>query len=349
MDKAITETIGVDLGDRRSSYCVLEQHAGQVREEGQVESTPQGMAQFFRRWPGARVVLEAGGHSPWASRLAAQHCTEALVANPRALKFIFANQRKSDPVDARALAKVGRLDTSLLSPVVHRGLRAQQDLVTVRLRRSLVEARTKLVNALRGTIKSLGYRLPKHAAKCVGLRRLEEVPEELRTVVRPLLGAIDELSERIGAYDKRIERLATKSYPVTAQLQQVGGVGVLTALAYVLTMETPGRLRTSRDAGAYFGLVPRRDQSGATDKQLGITKAGDRLVRTLLVQGAHRILGPFGEDSALRRQGLHLAGRGGKAAKKRAVIAVARKLAVLLHRLWVTGEVYEPLRAARTA
>ena len=321
MGKVITETIGVDLGDSRSQYCVLDHATGEVREEGQVASTPAGFSAFFGRWPGARVVLEAGGHSPWASRLAAERCAEALVANPRALKFIYANQRKSDTVDARALAKVGRVDTGLLSPVVHRGPKAQADLAVLRLRRALVEARTKLVNALRGTIKSLGYRMPKHGAQSLGLAHLSEVPEELRVVARPLLGAVGELTERIRACDKQVERLAKKRYPVTSLLQQVGGVGVLTALAYVLTIEDPQRLRTSRDAGAYLGLVPRRDQSGQTDKQLGITKAGDGLVRTLLVQGAHRILGPFGEDSALRRHGLHLAARGGRHASARRMAA----------------------------
>jgi transposase len=349
MNKAITETIGLDLGDRRSSYCVVDQPTGEVREEGQVASTPTELGQFFSRWPAARVVMEAGGHSPWASRLAAQRCPEALVANPRTLKFIFGNPRKSDRVDARALAKVGRVDTSLLSPVLHRSQKAQTDLAAVRLRKTMVEARTKLVNALRCTIKSLGYRLPRHDAKSLGPATLPEVPEELRTAARPMLGAIGALTERIEAYDKQVERLAKKNYPQTAALHQVDGVGALTAVAYVLTLEDPGRLRVSRDAGAFFGLVPKRDQSGQTDKQLGITKGGDALVRTLLVQCAQRILGPFGEDSALRRHGLHLAQRGGKAAKKRAVIAVARKLAVLLHRLWVTGEAYEPLRAARPA
>lgn len=349
MNKAITETIGVDLGDRRSSYCVLDQVTGEVREEGQVESTPQAMSAFFMRFPGGRAVLEAGGHSPWVSRIAAQRCAEALVANPRALAFIYGNHRKSDRVDARALAKVARVDTSLLSPVVHRSAQAQADLALVRLRRALVEARTKLINALRGTIKSMGHRLPKRAAKCVNEEHLPEVPQELRQVVKPLLQAIGLLTTRIRAYDKRIEALSKKTYKPTAVLRQVDGVGVLTAFAYVLTMEDPSRLRRSRDAGPYFGLSPRRDQSGSVDKQLGISKHGDGLVRTLLVQCAHRILGPFGKDSALRRHGLALAARGGPAAKKRAVIAVARKLAVLLHRLWTTGEAYAPLRGAKSA
>jgi transposase len=283
------------------------------------------------------------------SRIAAQRCAEALVANPRALAFIYGNHRKSDTEDARALAKVARVDTSLLSPVVHRSAQAQADLALVRLRRSLVEARTNLVNALRGTIKSTGHTLPKRAAKCTSEEQLPAVPPELRQVVKPLLQAIGGLTTRIRAYDKRIEMLSKKKYAPTAVLRQVDGVGVLTAFAYVLTMEDPSRLRRSRDAGPYFGLSPRRDQSGSVDKQLGISKHGDGLVRTLLVQCAHRILGPFGTDSALRRHGLALAARGGPGAKKRAVIAVARKLAVLLHRLWTTGAAYVPLWGARGA
>jgi len=114
----------------------------------------------------------------------------------------------------------------------------------------------------------------------------------------------------------------------------------------VLTLEDPGRFRQSRAVGPYLGLCPRRDQSGGRDAQLRITKRGDAMLRRLLVSGAQYILGPFGPDTDLRRWGLRLAARGGKNAKKRAVVAVARKLATLLHRLWVSGATYQPLRAA---
>jgi transposase len=132
-------------------------------------------------------------------------------------------------------------------------------------------------------------------------------------------------------------------------LKQVKGVGDLIALTYVLTLEDPRRFRKSREAGCFVGLQPGRRNSGQSQPQMHISKEGDRYLRTLLVQGAHYILGPFGEDSDLRRWGLKLAQRGGKNAKKRAVVAVARKLAVLLHRLWLGGEVYEPLRNSQKA
>jgi transposase len=126
-------------------------------------------------------------------------------------------------------------------------------------------------------------------------------------------------------------------------LRQVEGVGPLTALTFVLTLEDPYRFEKSRSVGAYLGLVPASDKSGDRDPQRRISKEGDEMLRKLLVGSAHYILGPFGGDSDLRRHGEKIASRGAKNAKKRAAVAVARKLAVLLHRLWVTGEVYDPL------
>jgi transposase len=175
----------------------------------------------------------------------------------------------------------------------------------------------------------------------------EHIPQDLRAALEPLLASIASMTETIRGYERRIEELGQTEYPVTNRLRQVEGVGPITALTYVLTIDSPERFRRSRMVGAFLGLRPRRDQSGGSDPQLHITKAGDKTLRRLLVGSAHYILGPFGSDCALRRFGLALASRGGKNAKKRAVVAVARKLAVLLHRLWLTGEEYDPMRAAR--
>jgi transposase len=171
----------------------------------------------------------------------------------------------------------------------------------------------------------------------------------LREALEPLLREVESLNEGIQEYDRRIAKMAKEEYPETALLKQVKGVGDLIATAYVLTVEDPHRFRKSRDAGCFVGLQPGRRNSGESEPQMRISKEGDEYLRTLLVQGAHYILGPFGEDSDLRRWGLKLSARGGKNAKKRAVVAVARKLAVLLHRLWVSGEVYEPLRNSQKA
>jgi transposase len=177
----------------------------------------------------------------------------------------------------------------------------------------------------------------------------KELKPELREALDPLRREIESLHERIAEYDRRIEQIAKQVYPQVARLKQVKGVGPLIALTYVLTLDDPHRFRRSRDVGCFLGLRLGRRNSGLSEPQLPISKEGDRYLRTLLVQGAHYVLGPFGQDSDLRRWGRKLAERGGKNAKKRAVVAVARKLAVLLHKLWVSGEVYEPVRNNRKA
>jgi len=344
MAKGITETIGLDMGDRYTRYCILDQVSGEQVGSGRVRTTPVGMERFLEHYPRARVVLEVGTHSRWANQVAQDSCAEVLVANPRKLNFIYQNNRKSDEVDAEALARVGRLDPSLLHPIRHRSKAAQADLAILRARAGLVSARTKLVNTLRGIVKSFGWRIPPQAPKRIGHQTLRFVPEELQPALGPLLLSIEALSDEIAEYDSRVDKLADEKYTDSGCFTQVYGVGKLTAMAYLLTIEDQNRFRSSRTAGAFFGLVPRRDQSGAVEKQLSITKAGDRMVRTLLVQCAHRVLASNGPDSDLRRAGERIASRGGRTAKRRAVIAVARKLAVLLHALWRTGEKYEPLK-----
>jgi transposase len=233
--------------------------------------------------------------------------------------------------------------------VRHRSAKAQIHLTVIRARAELVSARTALVNAARGLVKSFGERLTKCGTYQVNEKLAEGVSAELRDVLAPLLREVESLNERIQEYDERMEKIAKEVYPEVALLKQVKGVGTQIALTYVLTIEDPYRFPKSREVGCFLGLRPGRRNSGESEPQKKISKEGDRYLRTMMVQGAHYILGPFGEDSDLRRWGLKLAERGGKNAKKRAVVAVARKLAVLLHRLWVSGEVYEPLRNSQKA
>ena len=219
----------------------------------------------------------------------------------------------------------------------------------IRARAVLVQTRTALINAARGLTKSYGERLPSCATYQMGKDQAELLSPAIRAALEPLLAEVETVTERIREYDKQLEQLCQTRYPETKLLKQVHGVGTLIALAFVLTVEDPHRFRKSRAVGCYVGLRPKRRQSGQSRPQLGISKEGDVYLRTLLVQGAHHVLGPFGKDSDLRRWGLKLAAQGGKNAKKRAVIAVARKLAVLLHKLWVSGETYELLRLANRA
>jgi transposase len=338
-------TIGLDLGDRSSWYCVLEE-TGEVVLEQKLSTTPKAIKEGFGGMPRSRIALETGTHSPWVSRLLSELGHEVIVAHARNVRLIGESRRKDDRLDARTLARLVRIDPQLLCPVKHRSARAQADLTVIRARAGLVRARTALVNTARGLAKSYGERLRGCNVRNMNPEKAEGLSPELQTALQPLLAGIELLSEQIREYNERIEGLAQESYPQVKLLKQVKGVGTLIALTYMLTLEDPHRFRKSRDVGCYLGLQPGRRNSGQSEPQMHISKEGDPYLRTLLVQGAHHILGPFGADSDLRRWGLKLAERGGKNGKKRAIIATARKLAVLLHRLWVSGEVYEPLRAS---
>jgi transposase len=341
-------TIGLDLGDRSSAYCVLNE-AGEIVLEDKVATTPEAMKQVFGSMPRCRIAMETGTHSPWVSRLLTALGHEVIVAHAQKVRLITKSRRKDDRLDARTLARLARIDPELLSPVKHRSAQAQLHLTEIRARAGLVSARTALVNAARGLVKSYGERLRKCGTQQFRRETTSGLSTGLREALDPLLREVESLNERIQEYDRRIEHMSKKTYPETALLKQVKGVGDLIATTYVLTIEDPHRFRKSRDAGCFVGLQPGRRNSGESEPQMHISKEGDEYLRTLLVQGAHYILGPFGEDSDLRRWGKKLSARGGKNAKKRAVVAVARKLAVLLHRLWVSGEEYEPLRNSQKA
>jgi len=293
--------------------------------------------------------MEVGTHSPWVSRYLARLGYEVIVANARRVRLITESSRKDDKLDAKTLARLARIDPELLSPIRHRGEQAQADLMMVRARAVLVETRTALINAARGLTKSYGERLPSCGTYQMGRDQAESLSPAIRAALDPLLAEVETLTERIREYDEQLEELCKNRYPETKLLKQVHGVGTLIALTFVLTVEDPHRFHKSRAVGCYVGLRPKRRQSGQSRPELGISKEGDAYLRTLLVQGAHHVLGPFGKDSDLRRWGLKLAAQGGKNAKKRAVVAVARKLAVLLHKLWVSGETYEPLRLTNRA
>jgi transposase len=336
-------TIGMDLGDRFTYYCILDE-AGEVLVEQKLPTTKHAMKQVFGRLPRSRVALETGAHSPWVSRQLTQLGHEVIVAHARNVRLIGESSRKDDRLDARMLARLARLDPRLLSPVQHRSAEAQVHLTVIRARATLVGARTALVNSARGLAKSYGERLRKCGTQQVSKNLAAGLSVELRVALEPLLAEVASLTQRIADYDRRMEQIATEVHPEVALLKQVKGVGTLIALTYVLTVGDPHRFRRSCDVGCYLGLRPGRRNSGGSQPQLHISKEGDRYLRTLMVQGAHYILGPFGQGSDLRRWGLKLCERGGNNAKKRAVVAVARKLSVLLHRLWISGEVYEPLR-----
>src|SRR5919112_479005 len=337
-------TAGLDLGDKYSYLCIIDQADGEVIEEGRLRTTPEALRRRFASEQQLRIAIEAGTHSPWVSRVLEECGHEVLVANARKLRFIYANKRKTDEVDAENLARLARVDPKLLYPLKHRGEDSQAHMATIRSRQALIGCRTQLVNHVRGAVKSFGHRLPKCPASSFHNKAAEHIPEALLPALGSVLETIGSLTARIREYDRKLETISKEHYPETELLRQVEGVGPLTALTFVLTLEDPYRFEKSRTVGAYLGLVPARDQSGDRDPQRRISKEGDEMLRRLLVGSAHYILGPFGSDSDLRRHGEKIASRGAKNAKKRAVVAVARKLSVLLHSLWISGEIYEPLR-----
>lgn len=349
MENSVPEkTFGFDLGDRWSLVLGLDGEGEEI-ERKRIRTRKKDVKKHFEQHPGSRVALEAGTHSGWVSRLLKKLGCEVYVANSRQIPAVTHAVRKSDYRDAEMLARLARFDPKLLKAIRHRGEEQQRDLVKLRAREQLVQSRSRLVNSVRGHGKQFGVRIKKCTTRSFPGVARQSLTEELKEAVGGLLVSIQALSDQIDRYDREIRRLCEEEYPETGVLLQIRGVGELTALAFVLVMQSPEYFRTNRQAGPYLGLVPGLRQSGDSNPELRISKAGNGLLRRLLVQCGNYILGPFGQDCDLRRHGEKRLARGGKWARKRAVVAVARKLAVLMLRLWRTGEVYEPLYNAQRA
>jgi transposase len=340
--------IGVDVSDKNMKVVGLNAD-GNIAWRHEVACRECAVKTVFGKIEPCVVALETGGHTGWLARALKNLGHEVVVANARKVRAISANERKSDWIDAEILARLVRTDRKLLHPVTLRSTETQADMVFLKARDAAVRARALMVNAARSFVKGTGERVRKCSTEAFAKRCREDVKPEAVVALEPLLAGIEAQTEVIRAYDRKIATTAkSERYEQgVKQMIQVTGVGAHTALAYVLSLEDPGRFPDPRQAGPFLGLTPRRDQSGEVDKQLGITHSGNTMMRRLLVGSAQYIMGPFGPDCDLRRFGERLAARGGKSAKKRAVVAVARKLGVLLMKLWQSGQPYEPLRGSR--
>ena len=342
---AARETIGIDLGDKVSRYAILNEE-GDLMEEGSFRNLASSIEKHFGgAIKPARIAMEAGTQSAWIERELKRLGHEVIVADTRQLAWITASDKKNDRTDAAKLALLARADKRLLNQVQHRTAEQQAELNVIRARDGLVRARTLLVNAARGLAKGFGHRLPVAITLTFGARALAGLPEILKPALRGLLAQIDSVSQQIKDYDHQIAQVANQQEDVV-RLASIPGVGLLTALAFVLTLGNAARFAHSRDVGAYLGLCPKQRQSGSINPQLGISKAGNGYLRRLLVQCSQHKLGHFGKDSALRQWGLRKAQAGGKHGVKRAVTAVARKLAVVMHRMWQTGQPFHPFPIA---
>lgn len=333
-------TIGIDLGDRKSRWCWIDR-VGEIVSEGKIATTPEALGKRFRSIDRSRMVIENGTHSRWVKRELERMGHEVVVANPRKVRLISHNEKKCDRLDPILLARLGRVDVHLLYPVQFRSDEAQADVAVLKARDALVRVRTKLINCIRGTVKATGHRLRKCSAESFVRQCQLQIPLTLRSALEPLFETIQQVNQQIKFYDRKVEHLCQEKYPETEWLMQVTGVGSITALAYVLVIEKPERFARSRQVGPFLGLTPRQDQSGEQDPQLRITKAGNSFLRRLLVNSAQYVMHK-GPECDLRNAGARIALQGGKRAKKRAVVAVTRRLSVLLHHLWANQLSYDP-------
>lgn len=339
-------TTGLDLGDRTTHRCTLDAER-RVTARGRFTTTRESLQREFGGIARQRVVIEAGSQSLWVSHLLRELGHEVMVVDPRRVQKLLAGNRKTDRRDAESLARLAVGVPELMGEAHHRSFETQADLSMLRSRDILVRMRTRLVCHVRGILKAFGIKVPSSSASYFHRKANEHIPSNLQPALQPVLAALGDLEHRIDEIDEALQVVAATRHPETKILRQVSGVGPVVAMAYALTVGDPKRFRRSRDVGAWVGLTPDKRSSGDSDPQLSIHRRGDGYLRRLLVVASHYILGPFGKDCDLRRYGLRLCERGGGNGKKRAVCAVARKLAVLLHRLWVSGVPYEPLRNSK--
>jgi len=337
--------IGLDVGDRFSHYAVRSA-TGAILEEKRIPSTEVALRREFAGKKGERLLMEVGTHSPWMQRLLRELGVDARVCEARSAAEANRYGRKTDERDARLLSELLRTDSHLVTLVEHRSVEDQAMWALIQARDALVRSRTGLVNRARGICKSWGRRLPSCSTKAFNAQTWFDVPKELQPALGPVYEEILSLAEKIDAFDKKIAASIKKTHPEAERLTEITGVGNLTALAFVLAIGNVQRFRRSRDAGAYVGLVPKKRKSGDIDPQLGISKQGNGTVRRLLVGAAQYILGPFNKtESDLKTFGLRIQGGGSDSRRKRrAVVAVARKLAVVMTALLKTDQPYQAIR-----
>jgi transposase len=332
------EHFGIDLHQKHSEICGLDAE-GRVKYQHRIATTEAGLRRVFGRRKPCRVVIESGCQTAWAARLLEEMGHQVVVVNPRRVRLIAESTLKSDRIDAEVLAWLSRQEEGMVRPVYQRSEAAMELRTRLRVRTSLVRARTALINSVRGTLRSQGYRM----SSCLAARFAERfhgqtLAAELRQVLDPLVEMIARLSEQIERLEKDLVEESCAD-ELLLRLQEVPGVGPLVCLSFIGWVDRPERFERSRDVGACLGLRPKVRESGDRQWRGAITREGDSEMRRLLVQAAHAAL-HCRRESALKRWALQLAERVGK---RKAVVALARKLAVLLHRLWVTGQSYHPL------
>lgn len=338
------QVIGLDLSDEKADFCMVDGRK-RVLRRGSIELVRPALEEFFRAIEPCRVVLETCGQSAWVAKVIRSCGHEAFVVDPRRLELLTKSSKKTDRNDARLLAEMGRLDVEMLHPVHEKSDGTLAIRVELNARAQLVRTRTRLINLVRGALKLFGEQPPKCSSDVFHQR--VHLPEILEPALGPILAVLAGLQAELEKYDKHVVECC-KRFPQTELFRGIHGVGPIVALSFVAAIEKVERFKSSRAVGAYFGLTPKKDQSGKSDPSLRISKEGDGTVRSLLVSAATHALRKSAPDSDLKRFGRRIAQSGTPRDKGRARIAVARKLATLMHRIWVTGEIYQPLRTQQT-
>ena len=284
IEQGMNVVAGLDLGDKHSFVCLIDLD-GNVVERKKLRTSLAAFERYFGEWAGMRVVCEAGTHANWVYRLLGRLEHEPLMADTHRLALITQSLSKDDRTDAERLAELGLRMPAMLNPVKPASRETQSDRAVLKARETLIEVRTKLINSVRGTLKSFGVRLPASSGNAFASKAGPRLPGELRETLGPLLVVMQHVSDEIRRYDKRILELGEKKYPQTKRMRSARGVGPITSLAFVLPLDNNRqRLRRSRDAGPRVGLRPKRRDSGERSPELSITKTGDPMLRRLLVQ-----------------------------------------------------------------
>ncbi|MEJ2024433.1 MAG: IS110 family transposase [Deltaproteobacteria bacterium] len=338
------EYCGMDVHQKYSEVCLLDE-GGEVVERARIRTSRSGLGRYFSAKNKMKVVLEAGGSSPWVSRLVESCGHEVVVCSPRRVRLIAESTLKNDRIDAEVLARLVRIDPGFLGRVQQRSERAQVLRSKLTVRSRLVTTRTKWINTVKGILRALGYTVPGGASRTFCYRvRSVELPEELATTIEPLLRQLDAVNEEIIRCEKELRNIAS-AMPEVMHLQEVPGVGLIVSLYFVLTVDDPYRFRKSRDIPAFFGLRPKMRSSGDVSTYGRISKQGDPEMRRLLIQAAHALM-QCRTPCALQDWATKVVQRRGYA---KAMVALARKLGVVMHHLWVTGEVFERYPSKKAA
>ena len=349
MNAQDSTTIGLDLGNTFTKAVGLDARGNVVLRED-LHNDAETLKAFFEAHPGATVGMETGTHCRWIAALAASCGCDAVIGNARKLRLISESSRKNDWNDAESIARLCRFDRKLFHPVTLRDGEHHRLYQLLRQRDALVSMRTALVNQLRGFAKAGGTMLPRRDARSF-LSLRDSMPPEFLRDFKPLLKALEDLARRIAAAEAILGQFVRRHFrKMDERLQTVPGVGPVASAAFIALVPDPGRFKSAREAGPYFGLVPKQDQSGDGHRPCRITHEGSPFMRKTLVNAANALLKKSARDTALKRFGERLSRRGqGKVARRKAKVALARKLAVTMLAMMRRGEDYRDAPAPEPA